>query len=315
MQITAFISLIINYRRLKTKEEKKPVFIILVALAIAMAAIIYVARIAPAISDTIFNSPQYYTPIILNYLVPIAFAYSIFKYQLMDVSVVIKNTVLYGTATISLAALYFLIIYLLGQSISSAIGTDFQGVIAGIIFILFALVFQSTKDNFQNFITAKFYPEQFAYQKVLVKFSSDVSTLVGFDNILDSMKITFVEMLKLNRFGILIKDKKDDEFHLVRSVGLSKNNLTVDIGYAQQIVDKKLAISSRVVLEQNDFVEAFPDISKRLVEEEIYTIIPMIIKAKVVGLLLFGLKHSGSQFAGKDLGPAYRIGKPGGYCN
>lgn len=115
------------------------------------------------------------------------------------------------------------------------------------------------------------------------------------------MKITFVEMLKLNRFGILIKDKKDDEFHLVRSVGLSKNNLTVDIGYAQQIVDKKLAISSRVVLEQNDFVEAFPDISKRLVEEEIYTIIPMIIKAKVVGLLLFGLKHSGSQFAGKDL--------------
>lgn len=142
MQITAFISLIINYRRLKTKEERKPVFIILVALAIAMAAIIYVARIAPAISDTIFNSPQYYTPIILIILVPIAFAYSIFKYQLMDVSVVIKNTVLYGTATISLAALYFLIIYLLGQSISSAIGTDFQGVIAGIIFILFALVFQ-----------------------------------------------------------------------------------------------------------------------------------------------------------------------------
>ena len=27
----------------------------------------------------------------------------------------------------------------------------------------------------------------------------------------------------------------------------------------------------------------------------------MIIKSKVIGLLLFGLKHSGSQFAGKDL--------------
>jgi serine phosphatase RsbU (regulator of sigma subunit)/MFS family permease len=300
-QIIALISLIINYRRLKTKEERKPIFIILAAFAIAIAASVYTATIAPAISDTFFNSPQYYTPIILIILVPIAFAYSIFKYQMMDVSVVVKNTLMYGTATVSLAVLYFFVIYYLGQSISRAIGTDFQGLIAGVIFILFALVFQSTKDNFQNFITSKFYPEQFAYQNVLVKFSSDVSTVVGFDNILDSMKVTFVEMLKLQRFGILIKDKKDDEFHLVRSVGFSNNDLTTDIGYAQKIVERKSAISSKVIFEQNEFLEAFPDISGRLIEEKIYTIIPMIIKSKIIGLLLFGLKRSGSQFAGKDI--------------
>ena len=301
LNTVALVSLIISYRRLKTKEEKKPVFIVLVAYAISIAATVYTATIAPAISDTIFNSPQYYTPIILIILVPIAFAYSIFKYQMMDVSVVVKNTLMYGTATISLAVVYFFVIYYLGQSISHAIGTDFQGLIAGVIFILFALVFQSTKDNFQNFITSKFYPEQFAYQKVLVKFSSDLSTVVGFENILDSMKITFVEMLKLHRFGILVKDKKDDEFHLVRSVGFSDTDLTMDIGNTQRIIDRKLAISSSVVLEQNEFSEAFPGISHRLLEEEIYTIIPMIIKSKVVGLLLFGLKRSGSQFAGKDL--------------
>jgi serine phosphatase RsbU (regulator of sigma subunit) len=299
--IIALTSLIINYRRLKTKEEKKPVFVVLIAYIIASAATVYTTTIAPAIFDTVFNSPQYYTPIILIILTPIAFAYSIFKYQMMDVSVVVKNTVMYGTATVSIAVVYFFLIYYLGQSISSAIGTDFQGLIAGVIFILFALVFQSTKDNFQNFITSKFYPEQFAYQKVLVKFSSDVSTVVGFDNILDSMKVTFVEMLKLDRFGILIKDKKDNEFHLVRSVGFSNGGLTIDIGNAQQIVDRELAIPPGAVLDQNDFSKAFPGISGRLLEEKIYTIIPMVIKSKVVGLLLFGLKHSGSQFAGKDL--------------
>jgi serine phosphatase RsbU (regulator of sigma subunit) len=297
----SLVSLIISYRRLKTRQEKKPIFIVLAAFAIAIAATLYTTTIAPAISDTVFNSPQYYTPIILIILVPIAFAYSIFKYQMMDVSVVIKNTVLYGTATISLAAMYFLVIYVLGQGISSAIGTNFQGAIAGGIFIIFAMVFQSTKDKFQDFLTEKFYPEQFAYQRVLVKFSSDVSTLVGYDNILDSMKSTFVEMLKLNKFGILIKDKKNDEFHLIRSKGFSNNNLTIGIENAQQIVDRKIAISSRVVLEQNEFKQAFPEIADRLIEEKIYTIIPMIIKSKVVGLLLFGLKHSGSQFAGKDL--------------
>ena len=39
----------------------------------------------------------------------------------------------------------------------------------------------------------------------------------------------------------------------------------------------------------------------KLIEEEIYTVIPMIINNKIVGLLLFGLKYSGSHFAGKDI--------------
>ncbi len=301
LDLAALISLIINYKRLKSREEKKPVFVILTAFAIAIIAVLYTSRIAPIISDTIFNSPQYYTPIILVILVPIAFAYSIFKYQLMDVSVVVKNTMMYGIATVALAALYFLVIYVLGQSISEAIGTQFQGVIAGIIFIGFAVIFQSTKDKFQDFLTARFYPEQLAYQKVLVRFSSDVSTLVGIDNILDSMKDTFVEALKINRFGILIREKKDEEFHLTRSVGISDDDLVISSSNLKDVVDRKTLASKTVVIDQAEFPQVFPDISQRLIDNEIYTIIPMIIKSKVVGLLLFGLKHSGSQFAGKDL--------------
>ncbi len=301
VEIIAFISLVINYRRLKTKEEKKPVLIILIAFAIAIVAVLYTATIAPIISDTIFNSPQYYTPIILIILVPIGFAYSIFKYQLMDVSVVIKNTLLYGIATVTLAVIYFLVIYVLGQGISEAIGTEFQSIIAGVIFIGFAVVFQSTKDRIQDFLTAQFYPEQFAYQRVLIKFSNDVAILVGLDNILDSMKSIFVEALKIDRFGIIIGTKTDEEFHLVRSVGISHKDLIVNIKKLQQVVEKKLLISKNVIIEQNEFASVFPELSSSLIEEGIFTIIPMMIKSKIIGLLLFGLKHSGSQFAGKDL--------------
>ncbi len=301
LEITAFISLVINYRRLKTKEEKKPVLIILIAFAIAIVAVLYTATIAPIISDTIFNSPQYYTPIILIILVPIGFAYSIFKYQLMDVSVVVKNTLMYGIATVTLAAIYFLVIYVLGQSISEAIGTEFQSIIAGVIFIGFAVVFQSTKDKMQDFLTARFYPEQFAYQKVLVKFSSDVAMLVGLDNILDSMTETFVDELKITRFGILINEKKDGEFHLVRNIGIPDGELVVNTNKLKDAVEKKSLVSNKIIFDQSDFNENFPEISTKLINDGIFTIIPMIIKSKVVGLLLFGLKHSGSQFAGKDL--------------
>ena len=299
--LIAFVSLFIHYVKLKTKEARKPVIIILIAFLVAILAIIYALSIAPAISDTVFNSPEYYTPIILIVLVPIAFAYSIFKYQLLDVSVVVKNTVMYGTATAGIAAIYFFVIYVLGQGISSAIGTQFQSLLAGLIFIAFAVVFQSTKDRFQDFLTARFYPEQFAYQKVLIKFGNEVATVVGRDNILDSMKDTFVDALKINHLGIFLKNKEDDNYTLAREVGISDRNLIIENDKLQNVVAQKSLIEKHVVIERNEFKEVFPVSWQKLEQQGIFTVLPMIVKSKMIGLLLFGLKHSGAQFAGKDL--------------
>ncbi len=298
--IVAFISLIINYRRLKTKEEKKPIAIILAAFVLAILASSYTAYIAPVLADTMFNYPEYYAPIILVSIFPLAFGYAIFKYQLMDVSVVIRNAITYGTATISVLAVYFLIIYLLGQTISKAIGTEYQGVIAGAAFIIFALVFQSTKNKFQGFLTEKFYPEQFAYQKILLSFSSEVSTLIGLEHILDSMKDTFVEGLKLKTFGILLKDKSG-KMQLARNVGLSVEKLTLNAPGLNLFIKEKSLVSQNISIEQQNFTNVFPENAELLIRENIYTIIPMIVKSNVIGLVLFGLKHSGSQFSGKDI--------------
>ncbi len=295
------ISLIINYKRLKTREEKKPVLIILVSYVLAIIAIIYTSQIAPAIADTIFNSPEFYTPIILIIILPISFAYSIFKYQLMDVSVVIKNAIIYGAATITLAAIYFFVIYVIGQSISRAIGTEYQQIIAGIFFIGFALVFQSTKDKFQDFLTARFYPEQFAYQKVLVKFSNEVASMVGLENILDSTRDTLVEALMINYFGIMISEQDKKSFVLVRSIGIENKKMALQSKGLQKFIKNKTLMGKSAVIDREEFTTVFPGQEELLSTENIYLIIPMLVKSEVIGLFLFGLKHSGALFAGKDL--------------
>jgi sigma-B regulation protein RsbU (phosphoserine phosphatase) len=299
--ITAFVFLIIQYKRLKTKAEKKPLMLFIIAFAFAFVISIYAWQIAPAISDTFYNSPEYYMPIILVAIVPLIFAYSIFKYQLMDVSVVVKNTIIYGTATATVAAIYFFIIYVAGHSISSFFGVENQGIIAGIFFIVFALVFQSTKNKFQDFLTKRFYPEQFAYQKVLVDLSNELSIVAGLDNILQLMKKTFVDALKTKTFGILIRDK-DGNLSLVDGVGMSNNKCVISESRISQFLKERTLIVKYPAIEQSDFKEVLPEEkAERLISEGIYTIIPMIAKSKIVGLLLFGLKHSGSHFAGKDL--------------
>ena len=301
VNIIALISLIVQYKRIKNKEQRKPILVILIAFIFGMAVSLYAARIAPAIADTIFNSPEYYMPIVLVALVPLMFGYAIFKYQLMDVSVVVRNTIIYGAATLSVAAIYFFVIYVAGQTISTALGVENQGIVAGVFFIIFALVFQSSKDRFQDFLTKRFYPEQFAYQRVLIKFSNDISTVVGLDNILDLMQNTFVEALNVKKFGILIHSDGSSELKLVRETGLSEKECVITRSNLGQFIREKNLISQLPVLEQNDFDRVLPEKAEKLINEEIFTIIPMVVKSRVIGLILFGLKHSGSQFAGKDI--------------
>jgi serine phosphatase RsbU (regulator of sigma subunit) len=299
--LTGFVSLNINYFRLKTPIERKPLSIILISYLLAILVILYTFFVAPAISDTIFNSPEFYMPVIVLFILPVAFGYSIFRYQLMDVSVVIKNTIIYGAATITIAAVYFLVIYIIGQSVSTAIGTEYKGLIAGVIFIAFALIFQSTKDKFQEFLTAKFYPEQFAYQKILVRFSNDVTTVVGLENILDTMTSTFVESLKIKNFGIMLYDEQENNYRLVRGVNLRSDEMKVPAINLRKVINEKYSTVGIPVIEEEDFSRALTINPSLLIDEGIYTIIPMIIKQKVIGLMLLGLKHSGAKFAGKDL--------------
>ncbi|MBU2491221.1 MAG: SpoIIE family protein phosphatase [Bacteroidetes bacterium] len=295
------ISLFINYLKLKTPKEKNPIFIILLGYTMGIAAAVYTGTLANVFSDTVFNSPEHYMPILFVAVIPVSFGYSIFRYSLMDVSDVVKKAIIYGAATISIAGLYFFSIYLIGQTVSQAIGTEYQGAIAGIIFILFATVFQSTKEKFQDLLTQKFYPEQFAYQKVLLRFSNEISSIVGLPNILKETRETFIESLNLDRFGILLK--KENLFTLKNGHGFFNNSLILnDSGdLLVNFIETKINLKQQPVIERPDFEKVFPEDVKVLLDEGIYTIIPLRIKTKIIGLLTFGLKYSGSQFAGKDL--------------
>lgn len=301
--ITGGVSLVINYFSFKDKSERKKYSLIVLAYVLGISVMLFTIFVSPIVTDSIFNSPEWYMPIAFVFIIPVAFGYSIFKYQLMDLSIVVKNTITYGTATLSLAIIYFGIIYLVGQTLSQVIGTEYQGYIAGIIFIIFAAVFQSTKNRFQDYITMKIYPEQFAHQKVLIKFSNDITTVVGFDNILDMMKDTYVNTLKIDKFGIIIKTDEDESYKLIKKVGIKSNNfdLPVNLNLVKKILYEKKQFDKVPVIDNSEFEKVLPEIVNELIKEDIYTIIPLVIKSKIIGLLLFGLKHAGSKFEGKDL--------------
>lgn len=298
--VTGLVLLSINYFRIKVWSERKQVLYILITYALTVISIIYIGFIAPSLFAPIFNSPELYLPIFLSVLFPISFAVSIFKYQLLDVSIVVKNTIVYGVATLSLALIYFLSIYGLGLSLGQVVADEYRNVVVALSFVVFAFVFQSTKDKFQDLLTKRFYPEQFVQQRILIDFNKDLTNIVGLDNILDNLFNTFVNTLKINKFGIMLREN-NNVLKMVRSVGILRENLEIDKLKIEDFLLNRFRNKENVYLDQNNFINAIPEQNNDLLDEGVFTVIPMIIKSEVVGLLLFGLKHSGSQFGGKDI--------------
>lgn len=301
--LIGFILLLIGYLKLKTKQERIPIFFILIAYLVGVLALIYSRFLAPSIGGLIFNNPAYFTPIILIALLPVAFGYSIFRYSLMDVSEIVRNTIIYGTATVSLAGIYFLIIYIIGQQVGAAITDEYQGLVAGVIFVLFAIVFQSTKDRFQDLLTEKFYPEQFAFQKNLLKFSNEISAIVGMENILNSTEQLFVKSLRLSNFGIMLNNNNSEKFFsLVRNQGFYNSQLKIydENSAIEKFFLTEIASGKKPIIERQDFKHSADGRFSALLDEEVFTVVPLIIKSKVIGLLLFGVKYSGSQFTPKE---------------
>jgi len=302
--VVSLTSLFINYYNIKSKTERNTIFMILIGYSITAASFLYNFIVSSTLNPSMrFNSPEFFMPIILISILPLAFGYSIFKYSLMDISEVVKTTIIYGLATITVAAIYFLVIYLIGQTVSNAIGTDYQAIIAGAVFIIFAFVFQSTKDKFQETLTKRFYPEQFAYQKVLLRFSKEVPSVIGLENILKSTSQTFIESLKINKFAIALRIKNEQrKFKLHSNFGLTENfHFEINIEAFAKFLLMKNDLNMPIVIEENEFENIFQDKAGLLFENKIFTVIPLQVQSKIIGFLLFGLKYSGSKFVGQDL--------------
>ncbi len=300
---TGFFSLIFAYRKIKSKEERKPLLIIIIGFAIGLGGFIYASTLAKVFADTIFNSPQHYMPIILIALIPISFGYSIFKYSLMDVSEVVKNTFLYLVVSIFIAALYFFSIILMGASFASALGPQYQGLIIGLVFILFVILYQSTKDKFQAAITRKFYPEQEAFKKMLVKFSNDVSGIVDYDGVVEETRKIFSEALNLQTFAFAVYDRKTEKLKIVSSYNLktAKFEIHLSVKTLEKWIKGKRLYREYLNIEREDFLSVFGDEAEVLIQNQIFTAMPLVARDKLIGFLFLGLKHSGARFTDNDL--------------
>ena len=103
---------------------------------------------------------------------PLATALAILRYRLYDIDLIIRRTLVYGTATVALAGLYLAIVLLFQRVFSSFAGGGDLAIAASTL-IAFAL-FRPVRARIQALVDRRFYRRRYDAQRILEAFASHV---------------------------------------------------------------------------------------------------------------------------------------------
>jgi len=295
------VSLLISSVRYWNKKEGVPIRWLTGVYFLGFLSVIGLFFFAPRNALIFYNNPEFYVVLLTLTLIPIAFAVAIFKYELMDVSIVVKNSILYGSVSISIAVIYFLAIYGFGQGAGTIFGEEYKNFVAVLSFVLFALVFQRTKDKFQDFITRRFFPDQYFNNQILLSYGEELANIVGLENILKSVRETFRDLILVRKMSVYLTN--GDSFQLATEFGNSekRENLSTELAefelrykiYLDEGKKKRITGESFGVFKKED--------RTYFRKEKYVLIIPLKASRRLIGFIAFGEKYNGNPFAEKDI--------------
>lgn len=152
-------------------------------------------------------------------VVPLAFAYAIVRYRLMDVDIMFKRGLAYTAATAGVVAVYFALAATVGLLFHSAWASGPGGAVLAIVAAAF--LFQPLRDWVQARLDRFFYRDRLDYRRTLLAFARTLSTEVRLEPILASVLDRISQALLVDRLAVFLEDPQaPGGYRLARSLGL-----------------------------------------------------------------------------------------------
>ena len=163
-------------------------------------------------------------------LIPLSFGYSVLRYRLMDVELVVRRVFVYAATTLAIALLIGLVVYTAGLY---AFGADqhftsgeitLRVVIAVLAMAAIVMVAAPVKNFLQERVDRFFYGERYDLRHSILDFSRTLSATTALDPLLDSLVNRLQEVMNVGRVAIFVEDKRARSGYVVaRAAGLSSD--------------------------------------------------------------------------------------------
>ncbi|NIO48294.1 MAG: hypothetical protein GTN73_02475, partial [Candidatus Aminicenantes bacterium] len=159
--LSAILSLIISYKRAALEEEKAQIKWIFYGLFVGLAPFILLYQLPLALGINPLLSEELSNAFFI--FIPVAFAFSIVKFKLMNIELVINRSIVYSMLTVFTVSIYLFSVYLLGNIFSKFFSAR-KTAVSLIGALVAAAAFNPARKKIQAFVDRAFFRMSYDYR-------------------------------------------------------------------------------------------------------------------------------------------------------
>ena len=235
-------------------------------------------------------------------LIPLAFGYSVVRYRLMDVELVVRRVFVYVFTTLAISLMVGAVVYLAGLYAfrgdeGSNSGEITLGVVIAIVAMAGIVIIAAPVKNFlQEQIDRLFYGERYDMRNSLLDFGRTLSATTALDPLLDSLVGRLQQVMNVGRIAIFIEDKNaSGGYRVARAAGLSAE-MVVPPDFREMI--RVRSAESGVV--RTDDLDLVPE-TAGFVRRALHYYVPCVVRGRMVAVIGLGRSSHGSLLSSEDV--------------
>jgi signal transduction histidine kinase len=248
---------------------------------------------------------------------PVAFAFAILRYRLLDIDLVVNRSVVYGLLTAALAAVYLFLISVLSSALGMAAGSGGYTMLLFLSALLIGILVNPLRARIQRLIDQTFFRRQVNYQHALIRWSQELGTSLRFADLAKLLLQEIPRELLVEHAALLILDREE-----ARLIPLpawdnaenveSKDNVQLTVS-AHGAFAAHLLRPGMVLLLGRERERAYlpadvgvgvtqpSDAPAAWVQAGFQLVLPLVSGRKLVGVYLLGRKLSGDIYQRQEL--------------
>ncbi len=235
-------------------------------------------------------------------LIPLAFGYSVVRYRLMDVELVVRRVFVYVLTTLAIALMVGSVVYLAGLYASggdegfSSGQITLRVVIAIVAMAAIVMIAAPVKNFLQEQIDRFFYGERYDMRNSLLDFGRTLSATTALDPLLDSLVSRLQEVMNVGRVAIFIEDRNSPAgYRVARAAGLSAE-MVVPHDFREMI--RIRSAESGVV--RTDDLDLIPE-TTGFVRRSLHYYVPCVVRGRMVAVIGLGRSADGALLSSEDV--------------
>lgn len=296
--VAGFIVFMVSYFKGLPADLKKPLIHILLAEMIGVAVIIYTYILNTVKPFALFVEPELLLPLLMLVGVPAAYGYSIFKYRLMDVNLLIKKSIIYAIVTAAFMALYLTMVYGIGSLLGGLLNRTDNQIISILAFLIIAFAFDPLKREVQQWVDRIFYRERFNYQIALQEFSEELLRLTDLRLILQSLVARLSDTMHIERVAVSLCEG-EKPMVVARGINAERFRFTEGPGSLREFLN---VCQVPCVFDPHEERIPYDERDREMLSANgIMLTVPIVLQGKLLGMINVGPKKSGQVYSKEDM--------------